>query len=493
VIYFKDLFGRLCQSRRWVAAQFVLIPLLILIGIAWTRLPEKHIWQVALSLLLPLLVAISLLELQAGTMRGLSNDDGKRVKLVWGAATLLVWIAVVWVCWALLDWCDERLFQWAGYLNSQSPARWRARLLSYEHLYLWMTCLEWVLRWIVIPAEVIPYAIASAQCGWRLPWRRVLYLLLNWRWWLGVTVVALAAVWLPGWLFSTPPHGSVHAQEARVALKLAASYLLGVGGWLLLLAWAGMLFGRQKPLPERDAVTELFDRLRASRRWIWAQFGWTLLFVLAFLIGRGIPNLINWSYWISVPLTLLLLTPWIVLQGGFLRSLLMDRERRVQMIQGLVSMLLWMILALRITFSLVLWHTPIATWLIGWVVAPVILLPFASATAVWGLNLPWKRVLKVVIAWRWWLGVLLAAIEVELALLISRNVFSTSGWVSELSLGVVSLFVMGIWILLLGWLAVLFSRTLPPAKEGFAEIPALVGPPDPDRQASVKLPLPEDK
>jgi hypothetical protein len=150
-------------------------------------------------------------------------------------------------------------------------------------------------------------------------------------------------------------------------------------------------------------------------------------------------------------------------------------------------------LALRITFSLVLWHTPIATWLIGWVVAPVILLPFASATAVWGLNLPWKRVLKVVIAWRWWLGVLLAAIEVELALLISRNVFSTSGWVSELSLGVVSLFVMGIWILLLGWLAVLFSRTLPPAKEGFAEIPALVGPPDPDRQASVKLPLPEDK
>jgi hypothetical protein len=256
VTYFKDLFGRLCQSHRWVAAQFVLIPLLILIGIAWTRLPEKHVWQVLLSLLLPLLLAISALELHAGTIRGLTDDDGKRVKQVWGAATLLVWVAVVWICWALLDWCDDRFIQWAGYLNSQSPARWRAKLLTYEHLYLCMTCLEWVLRWIVVPAKVIPYAIASAQCGWRLPVRRVLHLLWNWRWWLGVALAALVAVWLPGHFFTAAPHGTVLAQEGRVALKLAASYLLGVGGWLLLLAWASVLFGRQQP-PAKEGFAEI--------------------------------------------------------------------------------------------------------------------------------------------------------------------------------------------------------------------------------------------
>ena len=91
--YFKDLYGRLCQRRRWVAAQFGITLLLILIGLAWTRLPEKHLWQVALTLLMPLLVAISALELQAGTMRSFADNDGKRIKLVWGAMTLLVWVA----------------------------------------------------------------------------------------------------------------------------------------------------------------------------------------------------------------------------------------------------------------------------------------------------------------------------------------------------------------------------------------------------------------
>jgi hypothetical protein len=493
VTYFKDLFRRLCQSRRWVAAQFVLIPLLILIGIAWTRLPEKHVWQVLLSLLLPLLLTISVLELQAGTMRSLANDDGKRVKLVWGAMTLLVWIALAWVCWALLDWCDDRLFQWAGYLNSQAPARWRAKPLTYEHLYLWMTCLEWVLRWIVVPAKVIPYAMASAQCGWRLPWRRVLHLLLNWRWWLGVVAVALTAVLLPNWLFSAPPHGSVHAQEARVALKLAASYLLAVGGWLLLLAWAGVLFGRQKPLPENDAVTELFDLFRASRRWIGVVFAWMLLWTVVHHSLIRIPDDQSWRLWLIVPLTLLLLIAALVLQVVMVRSLLTDEGKRVRLVWGTLAPLLWMVppvVAIALLESL---HILALRWVLDSLVVPSIFLPFVAASTVRGLRLPWKRVLRVMGAWRWWLGVLLATLAWAFIELISNNLFSTPTWVAELNIGVTNLLEMGIWVLLLGWSAVLFNRTLPNAPEALAEIPALVGPPLPDKQASVKLPLPESE
>jgi len=255
VNYCKDLYGRLCQSRRWVAAQFGITLLLILIGLAWTRLPEKHLWQVALTLLMPLLVAISALELQAGTMRSFADNDGKRIKLVWGAMTLLVWVAVVWVSWAILNWCDDQIPQWAGYLNSRSSAHARAQLFTYEHIVLWMTILEWMLRWVVVPAKVIPYAVASAQWGWQLPWRSVLHLLWNWRWWLGVLIAALVAVWLPGHFFAGTPHGSVHAQELRVALKLAASYLLAVGSWVMLLAWAGVLFARQKPHEEEQLLS----------------------------------------------------------------------------------------------------------------------------------------------------------------------------------------------------------------------------------------------
>lgn len=245
--YLKDLFDRLRLACFWVAAQFGGTALLILLGLAWTRLPDKHGWQVALTLLIPVLLIISALELQAGTMRKLADDDGKRVKLVWGAVTLLVWIAMGCAFWALLDWCDDQIPQWAGYLNSQSSAHARATLFTYDHIVRWLTILEWILRWIVMPAKIIPYAVVSAQWGWRLPWRRVLRILWNWRWWPAVVLASLVAVWLPGRSFTEVPHGTVHAQVWCVGLKLASAYLLAVTSWVLLLAWAAVLFARQLP------------------------------------------------------------------------------------------------------------------------------------------------------------------------------------------------------------------------------------------------------
>jgi hypothetical protein len=250
---FNDLFIRLRGARRWVAAQFGVTLLLILLGLGWTRLPDKHGWQVVLSLLLPVLLAISALELQAGTVRRLADDDGKRVKLVWGAVTLLVWIAMGWVVWVLLDWCDDQIPQWAGYLNSRASARARATVFTYEHIQRWLAFLEWILRWVVVPAKIIPYAAVSAQWGWRLPWRRVLRILWNWQWWLGVVVASLVGVWLPGRFFAGPPHGTVSTQVWAVVLKLAGAYLLGVGSWMLLLGWVATLFGRQKP-PKEGAL-----------------------------------------------------------------------------------------------------------------------------------------------------------------------------------------------------------------------------------------------
>jgi len=247
--YFRDLIARLRLARIWIVLQFGLTLGLIVAGLGWTRLPEKHVWQVVLSLLIPILVGISALELQAGTMRRLADDDGRRVKLVWGAVTLLVWFALGVVSWAILDWCDDHIVLWAGDLNSKASAGGRATLLTYEHLTRWMTLLEWVLRWIVVPGKIIPYAMVSAQWGWRIPWRRVLRILWSWRWWPAVALASLLAVWLPGRFFAGQPHGSVSAQIWAVGLKLAGAYPLGLGSWVLLLAWAAVLFGRQRRSP----------------------------------------------------------------------------------------------------------------------------------------------------------------------------------------------------------------------------------------------------
>ena len=253
----RSFLSLLAHARLWVALQFLLTPALIAAGLAWTRLPDKNLWQVALSLLIPLLLAISFLELQAGTMRTLTDDDGRRVKLVWGAVTLVVWIALAWLGWAALDWCDDHIYLWAGYLNSEAGAHSRATIFTYNHFVTWLTWAEWLLRWIAIPAKLIPAAAASAQWGLRLPIRRIFRLICNWKWCPAVALAALIGVWLPSHFFDKPPAGSVSAQEWHVILKLAGAYLLAMASWVFILAWQAALAGKLRPGQEPPSEEEL--------------------------------------------------------------------------------------------------------------------------------------------------------------------------------------------------------------------------------------------
>lgn len=243
----KDLLKRLGRARVWAGLQFGLTLVLLAVGVLWTRLPDKHWWQVGLTLLIPVLLIVSLLELQAGTMRKLADDDGKRVKLVWGAATLLVWLAVVWGCWWALDWCDDRSPQWGYYIYSQLPARVRAHMVNEVQIKSFLSILIWVFRWIAVPAKVTVWAGATAQWGWRVPVRRVLRVLWNWQWWLVVTVAALVAVRWTGHWFDADPTGTVSAQEWKVGLKLAGVYVLGLSSWVVVLGWWAVLFEWKKP------------------------------------------------------------------------------------------------------------------------------------------------------------------------------------------------------------------------------------------------------
>jgi hypothetical protein len=238
----------------WVAAQFIGNALLILLVLAWTRLPDKHVWQVVLTLLVPVLLAICVLELHAATMRKLSDDEGKRIKLPWGALTLLLWFALGAALWWALDWCDSQIPLWAGYLNSKGSPHARVTWLSFEHVSRDLALVEWVLRWIAVPGKLIVLGTASAQWGWRFQWRRTTHVLLDWRWWPVVALAALAGVALPARWFAGIPTGSVSAQVSHVALKLAAAYLLAVGSWVLLLGWAAVLLGRLKPPPAEEVL-----------------------------------------------------------------------------------------------------------------------------------------------------------------------------------------------------------------------------------------------
>jgi hypothetical protein len=251
----NDLFRRLRLSLAWIAAQFWATLLIVLAGVAWTRLPDSYAWQVGLTLFVPLALLIAVLLLEAGTMRRLLHDEQRRVHLWLGVLTLLVWAAIAWAAWALLDWCSDRIPEWAGYLNSRASAHLRATLFTYDHIQSWLTFLVWIFRWIAVPAKVIPYAIASAQWGWRLPWRKIIHLLFNWRWWLAVITAALLAVEWPSHFFTSEPHGTVSHQVWSVIFKVAGTYLLAIVSWVLLLAWCAVLLCRPgKVQPADDSL-----------------------------------------------------------------------------------------------------------------------------------------------------------------------------------------------------------------------------------------------
>jgi len=250
----RGLFARLGGARLWIVLQFVVTLLILAAALGWTRLADKHWWQVALTLLVPVVLAICALELQAGTVRKLADDDGQSVKLVWGALTMLVWVALGLAMWLILDWCDDKIPLWAGYLNSKFSSRARATTFTYDHILHWLTMLEWFVRWVVLPAKLIPYAACSAQWGLGIPWRRMIRFLWNWRWWVGVAVAAFVGVWLPAQFFEKPPHGTVSAQVWSVILKLAATYVLAVGSWVLLLGWWATLFARPRIAPDDEEL-----------------------------------------------------------------------------------------------------------------------------------------------------------------------------------------------------------------------------------------------
>jgi hypothetical protein len=498
----NDLLHRLRSSLSWVAAQFWGMPLLVLAGIGCTRLPDKYAWQVFLSLLLPALLIAAFLFLQAGTMRRLSGQEREHAPLLRGALMLLAWAVVAWVAWAILDWCDDQIPAWAGYLNSRAPAHWRATRFTFAHLTHWLTLVEWVLRWIVIPGKVIPFALASAVTGWRLPVSRVLRVLWNWRWWPAVIVLALLGAALPKHIFAGLPYGTVHHQVWTVIFKLGATYLLGVISWVLLLAWSAVLFTRQMPLPEGDAITELFKRLRLSRHWVAAQFGWVLVWIWVGVATLHIPGVQRWPEWLSEGLgasyRILVTIVAFVVQAEMLRSLIRNDARRVRLVWGTLALPLWGLLY-GVAFSMQDDYLPgqIFQWLLAWVLIPAILFPFAAASAVWGWRLPWRRCVRVVCKWQWWLSVLLAG---TVGMLAECYFDSVRGWpkvwdvdlANGLKMGAVDMLEIGVWILLVGWLALLLDSSEASADSSgdnaLHGFPAGSGPHNSD---SVSLPLRE--
>ncbi len=213
-------------------------------------------------------------------------------------------------------------------------------------------------------------------------------------------------------------------------------------------------------------LTEVAKRLSMSRHWVGAQFGWVLVWIWANLAALYLPGIYRLPEWFSQGLlasySVLVMITALVIQAGMLRSLMKNHGKHVRPVWGLLALFLWGLLYSIAAEMQDYLPGEILKWLLAWVVMPAIFFPFAAASNYWGWRLPWRKGLRVVYAWRWWLCVLLIGTVGKLAeIYFDRLRGYPKVWDVGLTAGLKMLAIdvleSGVWVLLLGCLAVLFD------------------------------------
>jgi hypothetical protein len=116
----------------------------------------------------------------------------------------------------------------------------------------------WIVRWVVLPVALLPMASGISMQGWRgfreFTWRS------NWRYWIAVPALLVAAIIVPGALLGWTPRGSFAVELVSFALRALVAYLLLVGGLFGLCAVTA-----QPPWRRVDATSSIFVRDTSAR------------------------------------------------------------------------------------------------------------------------------------------------------------------------------------------------------------------------------------
>lgn len=236
--------------RLWLA-QFAANILVFLLFVWWLRLPDAHWWQLLFGFLLVLAAAAAALVLHGGTLDFFQTaHESKEAQLAtafkkaWRHLPALALWAVIFL---FLQWLLGRLDQYAislpGYLRSEFPA-WLRRVISEPRLDSFYSGSVWLLRWVVLPGLLLPFALFCAETGFRgflafADWRRTARSL---SYWIVLLFAALLAVWSTQALMSwklDPRTATLQAEETSLFFRLLFAYLLGIFCWLLACSMLG--------------------------------------------------------------------------------------------------------------------------------------------------------------------------------------------------------------------------------------------------------------
>ena len=209
--------------------------LLFVVGVLALLIPDSHAWQLLLSALLALGLVAGLLLWNAAGIRRL-RAPASSFPLWAGALSLAAWLLLGALVIHVIGLAEPNIETRAGYWNSQLTSGLR-HLLSYTRLITLQQAVVTTLRWVVVPAVLLPFAIETVTWGWGAALLgRASRVLLSLRHW----IVALCGLGLAAWvvpaLAAWHPSHSVHGEVFSAVLRLGCAGLLAIIAGLTVLA-----------------------------------------------------------------------------------------------------------------------------------------------------------------------------------------------------------------------------------------------------------------
>jgi len=248
----RDTVVALFQSKRVWLLQFLVNPVLFAIGMLWLLIPEAQAWQVIATTLAALVLLVALLWLNGATFayfHDFHRDGSAHVRTAFRGTNM-----VAFATWALLfsfllhvvnHLAGEFEPRLGSYLRSISPI-WLRRNISEARMDSLVSLKFWVLFWIVVPALLLPFGIATAKYGFGGFGRRGGRI---WRnacgsrvYWSMLIVLALVGVYIPQALIHwIPKASSVREETVSLAVRFLMAWFLAATVWTLLASVLGRL------------------------------------------------------------------------------------------------------------------------------------------------------------------------------------------------------------------------------------------------------------
>jgi hypothetical protein len=201
------------------------------------------------------LAAVAVLVLHGGTLnyfRNIHEDKTARITLRPAFVQALKHLLAIAVCVFVLHVLEHLIGEMdfyrqtlPGYLRSEFPA-WLRRMISEPRLDAIYADLVWILRWIIAPGLLLPFALSAASRGFRGliafgDWRRTIGKLV---YWITLVIASLIGVYcvdkLMGWKLN-PETATLAGEQASFAIRLFFASLLGIFAWLLTCSVLGRL------------------------------------------------------------------------------------------------------------------------------------------------------------------------------------------------------------------------------------------------------------